>query len=665
MNPRSDSRLISRLGSRLGSRLARVVRGAVAALCVAITSHGALVATLVATGVVAANAQAQAPRAPTNVTGVDAGQGRARLTWTDNNSGNVAHVVERIPAFGANVSVPGGTNTYLDTNAGNGTHEYRVGARNATTGEIGWSAWIIVPVTSGTAGSGVGAPSSTGWTPLVQSADSRVIYVSSSEGADSNTGLSADAPMRTIAAAYAKVRHNFPDWVLLKRGDTFDETLGFLKKNGRSTLEPMVFWTYGTNPARPVIRSGTSNAIERSPGGGSPARVENIAIVGIHFTSSNRTAATGGTGLRWVGGGGNLLIEDCMFEAFGFGMAIDGYDSRVQNVKIKRTLVVDSYLNSFHSSGLYAQKVDGLVLEECVFDHNGWKEGVAPATMFNHNVYMDMECTGLVMQGCIIADASSHGAQMRSGGVCNDNLFLRNPIALQMGYGGLAAGADTDPEFPATIDCRRNVFLEGRNIASDQPRGWGLISQWTTGGTIADNIFAGNTGGYPSIIELDGTKGAGVFQINVRNNIAYNWHGPMRFNGPAAKLSGITIQNNIIQNPGFTTDFLMEHNPTSGLGQFTQGGNKYHRAGVTNNWFQPGSTLAGYKATWGDTTSTATVVSFVAPGRTIATYNASLGGSSTYEDFMANVRQQSRYNWREQYRAAGAIAYIKQGFTPQ
>lgn len=49
----------------------------------------------------------------------------------------------------------------------------------------------------------------------------------------------------------------------------------------------------------------------------------------------------------------------------------------------------------------------------------------------------------------------------------------------------------------------------------------------------------------------------------------------------------------------------------------------------------------------------------------MATYNASLGGSSTYEDFMANVRQQSRYNWREQYRAAGPIAYIKQGFTSQ
>lgn len=167
-------------------------------------------------------------------------------------------------------------------------------------------------------------------------AHSRVIYVSSSEGADSNTGLSGDAPLRTIAAAYAKVRHNFPDWVLLKRGDVFDETLGFLRKNGTLHARAHGLWHVWHEPARPMIRSGTSNAIERGPGGGSPARVENIAIVGIHFTTSNRTAGSGGTGLRWVGGGGNLLIEDCMFEAFGFGISIDGYDSRVQNVKLKR-----------------------------------------------------------------------------------------------------------------------------------------------------------------------------------------------------------------------------------------------------------------------------------------------------------------------------------------
>lgn len=610
-------------------------------------------------------AQAQAPRAPSNLAGVDAGQGSVRLTWTDNNAGGVAHVVERVPALGATTTVPGGTNTYVDETAGNGTIEYRVGARNATTGEIGWASWIIVHVTSGTAGSGAGAPSSEGWTPLVQSADTRVIYVSSSDGSDSNNGLSADAPLRTIAAGYAKLRHTLPDWLLLKRGDTFNESLGRMTKSGRSSLEPIVIGTYGSNPERPLLLTGTSDGLTRSPTSNTPSKVENLAIVGLHFSTSNRTAVAGGAGFSWVGGGTNILIEDCMFEAYGFGISIDGYDSRVQNVKIRRSIVVDSYLTSFHSSGLYMQKADNITIEECLFDHNGWKEGVAPATIFNHNVYVDMMCTNLIMQGNIIAAASSHGAQMRPGGVCNDNLFIRNPIALQMGFGGLQAGADSDPDQPAVIDCRRNVFLEGRDIAPDLPRGWGLVVQWTTGGMVQDNVFAGNTGGYPDIIELDGSKGAGVFQVTVRNNVAYNWGGPMRFTGDRTKVDQNTVTGNVIQYPGVTSDFLMEHNPLTNLGQFTMGNNRYFRGGGASGWFQPGTNLSGYKANFGDTTSTVAQVPLVAPNRTIATYSSSVGGSGSYEDFMIQARRQSRYNWREQYRAVNIVPYFRQGFTPQ
>lgn len=610
-------------------------------------------------------AQAQAPRAPTNLVGADAGQGSVRLTWTDNNAGAVSHIVERVPALGATTLVPAGTNVYVDSAAGNGTLEYRVGARNATTGEVGWAAWVIVRVTSGVAGSGVGAPASDGWTPLVQSADSRVIYVSSSDGSDSNNGLSADAPLRTIAAGYAKMRHTLPDWLLLKRGDTFNEPLGLMTKSGRSSLEPMVIGTYGSNPERPLLLTGTTDGLNRSPTTNSPAKVENLAVVGLHFSTSNRTAAAGGTGFSWVGGGTNILIEDCMFEAYGFGISIDGYDSRVQNVKIRRSIVVDSYLTSFHSSGLYMQKADNITIEECLFDHNGWKEGVAPATIFNHNVYVDMMCTNLVMQGNIIAEASSHGAQMRPGGVCSDNIFIRNPIALQMGFGGLQAGADSDPDQPAVIDCRRNIFLEGRDIAPDLPRGWGLVVQWTTGGTIVENVFAGNTGGYPDIIELDGSKGAGVFQVSIQNNVAYNWAGPMRFTGDRTKLDRNSVTGNVIQYPGVTSDFLMEHNPLTNLGQFTMANNRYFRGGGTSGWFQPGTNLSGYKANFGDTTSTVAQVPLVAPNRTIATYSSSVGGSGSFEDFMIQARRQSRYNWREQYRAVNIVPYFRQGFTPQ
>ena len=46
----------------------------------------------------------------------------------------------------------------------------------------------------------------------------RIIYVSSSEGNDLNSGLSPSAPVRTLEAGYDLLRDGQPDWMLLKRG---------------------------------------------------------------------------------------------------------------------------------------------------------------------------------------------------------------------------------------------------------------------------------------------------------------------------------------------------------------------------------------------------------------------------------------------------------------
>src|SRR4051812_23509538 len=65
-----------------------------------------------------------------------------------------------------------------------------------------------------------------GWTQVTPTQDvSRLIYVSSSSGLDSNNGLSPAAPVATIAHAVTMLRANSPDWILLNRGDTFVENV--------------------------------------------------------------------------------------------------------------------------------------------------------------------------------------------------------------------------------------------------------------------------------------------------------------------------------------------------------------------------------------------------------------------------------------------------------
>src|SRR4051812_27504320 len=77
-----------------------------------------------------------------------------------------------------------------------------------------------------------------GWTVVTAAADTRAIYVSNSGGNDANTGLSQSAPIKTLAKAQSLVRDGYADWVLLKRGDTF-ESFGEWRKRGRSAQEPL------------------------------------------------------------------------------------------------------------------------------------------------------------------------------------------------------------------------------------------------------------------------------------------------------------------------------------------------------------------------------------------------------------------------------------------
>ena len=99
---------------------------------------------------------------------------------------------------------------------------------------------------------------SNGFTVISPSSDSQVIYVSYSEGSDSNNGLSEASPVQSVAAGFALAREGFPDQVLLKRGDVWpNTTLGEgkspLLKSGRSETEPAVLSYYGSSGDRPTL----------------------------------------------------------------------------------------------------------------------------------------------------------------------------------------------------------------------------------------------------------------------------------------------------------------------------------------------------------------------------------------------------------------------------
>src|SRR5690606_4293443 len=168
-----------------------------------------------------------------------------------------------------------------------------------------------------------------------------------------------------------------------------------------------------------------------------------------------------------LGGNEDLLFEDNKFTLTEVVIQIwDGAPPK--NIAFRRNIWTGAYYNqsSFNRnkrpSNIYADGVDGLVMEDNVFDYGGWHKTVAGAgaNMFNHNIYVQHSTIGknLILRNNIITRASSHGAQLRSGGLAEDNFFGRNAIGL------LIAHADKPTTAGTRVHAVNNVVSEGHTM---------------------------------------------------------------------------------------------------------------------------------------------------------------------------------------------------------
>ncbi|MGE5609496.1 MAG: fibronectin type III domain-containing protein [Bacillota bacterium] len=603
---------------------------------------------------------------------------RIDLTWVDNSNNEDRFVIERSTdglAFTTIATLAANTTSYSD--AANTTrydatgihpatrYYYRVRAENSAGPSFS-------PVFNATtlANATVDAE---GWTTIVPSEDSLIIYVSSSEGDDANLGTSPDKPVKTIAKGKSLIRDGMPDWLLLRAGDTWSESNGLgSAKGGRSPTEPLVLSSYGTG-ARPLIKT-TGDGIT------SIKVTNNVAIIGLHFYAGVRdpdspdfdleAAATSPTGIRWLGGS-NLLVEDCLIDSYKDNVVFQAYSGPISNLSIRRNVVVDAYSIGSHSQGTFISGADGILLEGNLFDHNGWNEKVegGKATIFNHNIYMQANCKGrIIVRGNIIANASSHGMQARSGGEITGNLFLRNPIHLTVGNG--------DVPVPGGVltKIESNVFL-GSGTIDGAPRGFGVgIQNLDPNGqsTFSNNLFVGDSQSVGHAIMVKPADvnfpSVGINNLTISDNVVYGWAKNLVISSSLVPggtgryaLNNLVVRNNYFQ--AVRGALIIDHGPTS-LMQSAFSGNQYSSAGDQVAWFKIADTNVLFDDWQRDVeaTSSATVVSYPDPSRDIGSYNASVGSVGTMVAFLAPARQQHRTNWHLQYTAQPVIDYIHAGF---
>ena len=440
-----------------------------------------------------------------------------------------------------------------------------------------------------------------GFTPIIDSDDTRTVYVSSSEGLDSNAGLSIGAPVKTLDKAFSLARNGYPDHVLLKRGDVWvDENLNGIK-SGRSEAEPAVVAFYGESGDRPKLKaSGYSLSSDG---------VDYVNIMGLEIEAYKLNPAdpaydgrTSGN-IRMIGEFKNILFEDMKFRFVEF--VVQGYDNkRPRDFHIRRSMILDKYSPSTsHSkdsrpSGIYTDHGDGLTIEESLWDHNGWNEDIAGAgaNMYNHNMYIserDNAGNKVVIRDNIVTRGSSHGVHGRPGGLYENNFFARNAISLQMGYhGGSALSGNT------FAYARDNVITEG--------------------------VYMGRSGG-DSCSNSALCTGA-IWGLWVEN----------------LGQADVQVEGNIISN-------RMEQNTSANI--YAEGLKKDNAASYSNNIVYQ----------WNDQEQ-GTGQGYPDPERTLADYNASLGGEESFEAFIQKVRNRGLQQWDERYTADAINDYIRAGF---
>ena len=544
-----------------------------------------------------------------------------------------------------------------------------------------------------------------GWSILTPAADSRLIYVANSGndttaqtytpssaavGTDPYNPAGAILPYATLDAALAQARAGYPDYILLKRGDTWTRTAMMAMKAGRAATERMVLGYYGSATARPIVKNYGLNL----------GHASYSAIIGIQFTAARRNPHSteflgfanadlntdNNAGFDALGGynntvTGGLLIEDCWFDWFDGNIVQSPLTTApvLTDVIIRRNIFTNNYSTAGHAQGLYSDRAS-IWLEENIFDHNGWyKQGgttfsdpaEGKATMFNHNTYFG-ETRETVFRNNLFLRPSSIGSKFTSNTASGTNvvntwdLWVDNNLYVEGEVGISLGGNDDQNNGPRwrNIHVTNNVMMHiGRTQPTLRTLGWGLEVQDWDGGEVTGNIFAhwgdATLNNNYAIYSSGDTN-----DVTYSGNIVYNIPsgGPLiAFRDGAIQQRTKFTGNDLWTNS--TATQLLSYALTSNAGF---GGNYFYSARSAAQWFSINGAYASldqYKAATGDTTSVAGQRSYVEPSRTLETYLASKGHATDMDSFAALLCTQSKMNWLPDLRASVINDYIRAGFA--
>jgi hypothetical protein len=499
------------------------------------------------------------------------------------------------------------------------------------------------------------------------------------------------------------MRANKPDWTLGLTGDTWTGEGFNNPQTGVSAAAPQVYTSYGSSTARPIIISNSSVKEAWQSNGGT---TDFNAIVGWELYSATRdpnngafsgtdAADAGFIGIDMESGFTWFLVEDCFIHFYAIENVLIQplVNKGTGALQFRRNVVADSYSEGSHSQGIFVSFTASGLIEENVFDHNGWNEtigGSAGATVFNHNIYNACNNGPMTIVGNTSGYASANGMQGRPGGSGSNNLTFDNAVsALPANCSGNTYSS------PPTTTWQYNVFLEGANRASVADS-WGPsinvngtmvydhnISAHSLSGTALTGLLVNNWG-----TDISAASPAVATLQNFTNTdpSAFQDNEPISFNtiGTAVLPTGLTVGTTYyVKNWNSTTwTFNISATPggssinTTGSSCSSSGPNDCGVQAITDRLTVSNSIVCDWNGGYSDlaigTTSTGNTFQAANctsigpnPTRTLGQYYASIGNPggkpSTTRGFMDASKLQSKANWVPALMAKATNCYFQAG----
>ena len=542
-----------------------------------------------------------------------------------------------------------------------------------------------------------------GWTTLTPTEGLKVIYVSSSEGDDTQAQVyrfsvdqlgndpvyppASPQAFRTVEAAVKQVEAGEAAWILLKASDVFYESL--LPLSGKSATEPIVYSFYQTPDqalmidavAPPLLKTGAQEGFSICCGD-----FANFWVVGLSFYAHTRNpddrdyvSAAGKSGFRIYAGEGstakNILIEGCRFQ-FYESNAING-PGLLTDIVVRRNFFFDNYSEAGHSQGLYGAGLRGFTLEENIFDHNGWyKQSInsdndkaeGQATWFNHDTYFAGVHDVVFRENCFFRPSSigtkwtaNHGEASSTNLVVDNNLYHDCEIGISMG------GNESDPPYRfKNISITENVLgSPGLSRQSNRTLGWGIdMNDWDEGVCRRNYLIHQRSEAIDNArgLLLEGESRNVAIEENVLHNL--NGYGIV-VAGDAAPQNVSIASNQISGDISGSKNFIRLDMVTS---EITLQANVYNGTGKVEQMFRVDGESLPYEswvATNLEANPSTDTLAYYQPERRLELYVEQVLGLPDMNAFYTELRQLSRLNWKDEYTAKAINRWIKEGFSTE